>query len=76
MNVTQYKSPGRRADLSPFGVHVAAETPPPAARIRNAGVGDIRKGVAETDSRFGCVDWYHYANTDADGPGADLRNDE
>ena len=31
MGTTQYKSPGRRADLSPFGVY-AAETPTPVHR--------------------------------------------
>jgi hypothetical protein len=49
MNTTHYKSPGRRADLSPFGVNTA-ETPTSALRVRNAVGGDIRKGEAVTDA--------------------------
>jgi hypothetical protein len=68
MNTTHYKSPGRRADLSPFGVNTA-ETPTSAPRVRNAVGGDIRKGEAVTDAGCGCVDWYPYRGR-ADGPRA------
>lgn len=60
MNVTQHKPPGRRADLSPFGVKVTAETSTSSPRVRNSVGGEIRKREAETDLGHGCVDWYQY----------------
>jgi hypothetical protein len=73
MNVTQHRSPGRRADLSPFGVVTSPETIRSAPRIRSAAGGELRNADPETDSGYGCVDWYHYGEEAADGPAKDGR---
>ena len=70
MNVTQHRSPGRRADLSPFVVIASAETTRSAPAVRSAAGGELNSAQPGTNSGYGCVDWYHYGEA-ADGPATD-----
>jgi hypothetical protein len=62
MNVASFlESAARRTELDPFEIRgtAAATTPCPG---RNT-----RKGKAQAEAEFGCVDWYQYqARTDED----------
>jgi hypothetical protein len=58
MNATQHRPPARLADLSPFYIPVEAGERLP--RIRDAQCREFDKGAAQSDSGFGCVDWYQY----------------
>jgi hypothetical protein len=70
MNATQHKSPGRLADPSPFGIKVTLEPPKPSPPARKAVDREIPRGAARTDADYGCVDWYQYRGSRADGPRA------
>ena len=70
MNATQPKSRRRLADLSPFNIKVALELPKPSSPVRKAVDREIPRGAAKTDAKYGCVDWYQYRSSRADGPGA------
>lgn len=67
MNVTHHKSPGRRPDLGPFDIKVMAESPKPLLRVRNPVCGEFCKGETETEAGYGCVDWYQYSASRAQG---------
>ena len=67
MNITQHKSPGRLADLSPFDLKVTAETPKPLPPARNPVRHEFFKGETETDAGYGCVEWYLYSASRAEG---------
>jgi hypothetical protein len=67
MNAPQHKLPGRLADLSPFDIKVTLETPKPLLPVRNAVRHEFLKGEAETDAGYGCVDWYQYPASRAEG---------
>jgi hypothetical protein len=67
MNMTQQKSQGRLADLSPFNIKAKIETPKPLMCVRNLVRREFLQGETETDAAYGCVDWYQYPASRAEG---------
>lgn len=72
MNATQQTSPARMADLSPCDIKVCVGTPTPSGLLRNAVCLESLKGEPESDAAYGCVDWYQYPGTRAEGAGGQL----
>lgn len=58
MNATQHRPAARLADLSRF--YLPVETRERLARLRDAQCREFHKGPAQSDSGYGCVDWYQY----------------
>jgi hypothetical protein len=57
MNAT-HRPVARRADLSPFFIPLATQEHLPG--VRTAVSRESCSGRAESDPRYGCVDWYQY----------------
>jgi hypothetical protein len=57
MNAT-HRPAARLADLSPFDITL--ETREGLPRVGNAVCGEFYQGGPESDSDYGCVDWYQY----------------